>query len=137
MKKLFSVLIVLLILVGCGSSGSTDMMVSPKEATVLFENKEDFVLVMGTSTCSGCIIYKPRLQEVVNNKKDVKLVYVEMDTANKDHLLEFVEDTLQQTVTVTPTTYFIKGGVVEDSFVGDRSYGDLVKTLVQKGYISE
>ncbi len=137
MKKIVALIIVLLILVGCGSTGSNKLEVTPKEASALFENKEDFVLVMGSSSCSGCIVYKPRLQEVLNNKQGVKLVYVEMDTANKEHLVDFVENALQQTVTVTPTTYFVKGGVVEDSFVGDRSYTDLVNTLVRKGYISE
>lgn len=136
MKKVIALILIALVLVSCAPKAAK-LQYQPKEVTKLFEDKESFVLVMGSSTCSGCIVYKPRLTEVLNHKPEVKLVYIEMDLVNKADLVTFVEDVLKHEVSYTPTTYFVKEGVVTSFFVGDLSYADLLSKFTLEGFINE
>ncbi len=135
MKKLLALILIVLVIAGC-SPKAAKLEHTAKEAIKLFEDKEDFVLVLSVADCPACIAYRPTLEETLKSRKQAKVVLVDM-YYNKEDLKDLVENHIKQDIAATPTTFFIKNGVVDDFYVGDRPYTDFINTLKLKGYINE
>lgn len=138
MKKLLIILLLALTIAGCASPASDDVTyISSVQAKEKVENKESFFLVVGQSTCSGCIAYKPVLKEVLKNK-EAEIFYVETDTEaaksdqDQKNVIEFFEQTLGDRVDTTPTTIYINEGEIEHMEVGVMKYTKLVEWIESK-----
>ncbi len=80
-------------------------------------NKETFVLVIGSNTCSGCAEYKPDMDEVGKNN-DVKILYIDQNEISDSDLTKLSSKFV---ITATPTTIFIEDGVETNTY--DRIIG--------------
>lgn len=139
MKKLIlASIMLLLILAGCSSKDAGVTFIDITQLDEKISNNEDFVVILGQDTCKACLAYKPTLEEVVKNK-DVEIYYVQIvstwSIASKQAVIDYFEEDLGQTVQGTPTTYFIKNGVVEDSVLGEQQYLTILGLLETKGYV--
>lgn len=139
MKKLIlASIMLLLILAGCSSKDAGVTFIDITQLDEKISNNEDFVVILGQDTCIACLAYKPTLEEVVKNK-DVEIYYVQIvstwSIASKQAVIDYFEEDLGQTVQGTPTTYFIKDGVVEDSVLGEQQYLTILGLLETKGYV--
>lgn len=139
MKKLIlASIMLLLILAGCSSKDAGVTFIDITQLDEKISNNEDFVVILGQDTCTACLEYKPTLEEVVKNK-DVEIFYVQIvstwSIASKQAVIDYFEEDLGQTVQGTPTTYFIKDGVVEDSVLGEQQYLTILGLLETKGYV--
>lgn len=132
--------LLLMILAGCSAKTSDKKEMEQVYTTSIMQkmdNKETFFFVVASSTCSACIAYKPVLQEFVANK-DFNLLYVEVDTegskseADRANVLKLFEEYLDDTINLTPTTVFIKDGVLEDYIVGQMKYTELIAWVESK-----
>ena len=110
MKKITLFLMVLiLLLTGCSSNPLPEILLSGKigiQETVeidrktlelKLENKEDFVLLLSNPTCSGCINFKPLINEYVKTN-EVVIYRIEVNVTD---LIAY---------RYTPTVAIIKGG---------------------------
>lgn len=90
------------------------------------ENKESFVVLISQTTCSHCMSYKPKLEEVANEYK-LEIYYIDVD------LLSDTENTnLKSYINYdsTPITVFVKNG--EETSVATRINGDASKDKIEK-----
>ncbi|NLA78417.1 MAG: hypothetical protein GX845_02580, partial [Erysipelothrix sp.] len=108
MKKLVLILALLLMFVGCSNSAEGLPITSANEVQQQLDQDASLIVVIGQSTCSACLQYRPVLREVVTNY-DVKLAYVELDKDKAKDVNELVDRHLHE-ANSTPTTYVFKDG---------------------------
>ena len=90
------------------------------------ENKDSFVLLISQTTCTHCISYKPKLEEVANKHK-IYIYYIESNLLNDEERDKF---TSYINFSTTPATVFIKNG--EETTVANRINGDASKDKIEK-----
>ena len=90
------------------------------------ENKDSFVLLISQTTCTHCISYKPKLEEVANKYK-IDIYYIESNLLNDEERDKF---TSYISFSTTPATVFIKNG--EETTVANRINGDASKDKIEK-----
>lgn len=138
MKKILTIIAVFaltIVLTGCNKY-TTYTEVSYDELQTKLENKDTFVIVMGSSTCSACAHYKTTMEKVIKDYQ-VEVFYLGLDKLTEE------EDTKiysKFVVNSTPTTIFIKDGEETSTYnrlVGSRSYSDVVSSLKKHGIIGE
>ena len=122
MKKIISILALLVLaigIVGCSSSNT----VSPADIDKKIENKESFIVIASSDTCSACKTYKPIVEEFTKKVEDASLVEVVIDKAQEDEDLgNFV---LKYSITATPTTLFFKDGKLKTMVARVLTEGEL------------
>lgn len=133
MKKIFLALISFLLLTGCGRQY---IKINYNELETKLNNKENFVLVIGSATCSACELYEETMKEVMS-KNNIDIYFIDLDALNDSERSKVYT---KFAYTYTPTTVFIKNG--EDSgthnrFVGAVEYEEIIERLEKLGYIGE
>lgn len=97
----------------------------PYSLEELVANKKDFFLVIGTESCSFCQEYKKEtLNYYSESKMGVPLVEVDWFGISEEEQ-EAMKSTYGIEIEVTPTTYFFKDGVLEETREGVLSMDDL------------
>lgn len=144
MKRVLLVMVVgLLILTGCGKEdvkkGITYLEIEELETKL--DSDEAFVFVVGKDTCPACIVYKPVLDELVNNK-NIDIYYIEVidgvwSDEKKDQLMDLIKDSIGQEVVGTPTTYIVKNKKAVDVQIGFLEYGQLLDVLQVNDIVAE
>lgn len=130
MKKIF-IIICALFLVGCSNPKYTEL--SCDDLFTKLENKDTFVLVFGSDTCSACKSYEPTMQKVMKDKK-IEIFYVNIHNLSDEDYSRIYSKFV---VTSTPTTVFIKDGekLGIHTIVGAAKYEEVVASLEKLGYI--
>ncbi len=136
MKKVLLVvsLVMCVLLTGCGKNGYHEL--SYKELNAKLDNKDNFVLVIGSATCSNCVKYEKTMKKVINNKK-IEIFYVDIDKFSVDDLNAL---RVMYNFTGTPTTIFIKDGKEESVYNrigGAETYAKVIKSLKSNGFLGE
>ena len=116
---------------------------SPKYTEISYEqlieklnNKDTFVLLIGSDTCSACANYEITMKKVMKDTK-VEIFYVNLHTLSEENYSKVYSKFV---VNSTPTTIFIKDGEETTSYnriVGSADYNTVVDKLKKLGYIGE
>lgn len=136
MKKILCLILVMTVflLTGCKNKGYTEL--SYAEVLNKLENKDTFVIVFGSDTCSACANYEITMKNVIN-KNDVEIFYLNINALDKETYANMYSKFV---VTSTPTTVFIKEGketTTYDRIIGSADYKEVVKNLEKHGYIGD
>lgn len=137
MRKILCAIAILslVLLTGCKKyNGYTELSFS--ELQTKLENKDSFVLVIGSSTCSACSKYKETMKDVISDKQ-VEIFYLDLQLLSEE---EYAKIYSKYVIVSTPTTIFIKDGLetsTYDRITGAASYTDIVKNLEKHGFIGE
>ena len=138
-KKIILIMIALLLCVtGCGNDKekeSTYHEITFEQLNQKITNKEDFILLIGSSDCSACAAYKNALDAVIS-KYNVYVNYLDVKEL-KDEEKAAVLPYYYQT---TPTTVYFNDGIVSDThnrIVGAASFDDIVADFKTNGYIGK
>lgn len=141
MKKMLIILIVMVSLftVGC-TRGSIDE-ISFADYTKMVEQKDSFILFIGSKTCSHCAEYKITLEDVIK-KYNVHFKYLDVSQLSET---EYQELTDQIKFEGTPTTVFIEEGKDNSCKLfscddtkridGALKYDKIIEVLKNMGYI--
>ena len=122
-------------LTGCAKY-KTYTELSFSEFQTKLENKDSFVVVMGSSTCSACAMYKVTMEEVIR-KNQVEVFYLGLDVLSQEQYADIYSKFV---VEMTPTTIFIKNGLetsTYDRIVGAVSSSEVIKNLKKHGIMGE
>jgi len=120
-------------LTGCGNKITTYEEINYSDYTNLIESKEDFILYLGSASCSHCLNFKPTLEKIIKKYQlDVKYIDVYALT-EKEYAVLKNKTKLQG----TPTVVFIEDGVVQTSpkIVGAVEYSVALEKFKESGYI--
>lgn len=140
MKKFIVVISVFLLMVtGCGSKLTSYQEISFTELEKMLEKKEDFVLFIGSSECSHCQSYKPKLEAIIKVNQ-VKVYYIDISKLSIEE-----NEKLMETIpfTGTPYTVFFENGSLKEvgdnheiyTISGDRDIDYIEDVFKKNGYI--
>ncbi|MEG2321941.1 MAG: thioredoxin family protein [Bacilli bacterium] len=132
MKKILLGFITLLCITGC-SKLTTYTNLGYTDFETKINNKESFVLVIGSKTCSACSKYKTVMEDVIKDKQ-VEIFDIDLASLSEE---EYAKLYSKFVVTSTPTTIFIVDGqekTTYDRLIGAGSYSDIIKALNKYGY---
>jgi len=138
MKKILlalALLISVIGLTGC-SKYKTYTELSFDEFQNKLNNKDSFVIVMGSSTCSACAMYKKTMDEIIKDEQ-VEIFYLGLDKLDDTQYSKIYS---KYVVKSTPTTIFFENGEevsTYDRIVGSAGYSDVISKLKKYGVIGE
>ena len=138
MKKLVLVLLSCFMLVGC-TGLKTYEKISYKKLMSKLDNKESFILYIGSSNCGACADFKPTLEAVIK-KYQVKVYYIDSYKLSDEQYRE-----LNNVISYggsTPTVAFIKDGAEGENptynrIKGSRDQDYVIEKFKKNGYIEE
>ncbi len=133
MKKIL-IILSLLLLTGCKSKDYISL--SYADFNSKLDNKDSFVVIFGSDTCSACAKYKESMKKVMKDY-NVDIYYVNIANLSEEDYSKMYS---KYVITSTPTTIFIKDGLETSTY--DRinyaaSYSDIVSNLKKHGMIGE
>lgn len=134
MKKILIIIGLILITVGCSKGLTTYKEIDYNTYKEMIENKESFILFIGSSECSHCKDYEITLNEVIK-KYHVEVNYLNLLDLSDKQLNEFKS---QISFSGTPTTIFIENGEETSHYnriVGALDYDEIVDKFAENGYI--
>lgn len=136
MKKILVIMILMvsLLVSGCGNKLTTFEQVNYEKLESMVDNKESFVLFIGSTECPHCDLYKDTLNEVIK-KYQVKIYYIDIYGLSSEERSKL---TAIANYTGTPTTVFIENGEetsMYDRIDGNKPMSKVVEKLKKKGYI--
>ena len=137
MRKILYVLILvplLIIISGCGNKTYDE--ITYDDLNSMLEDKESFVLFIGSATCTHCDAYKVTINKVIEDY-DVDIKYIDISKLSHSEV-----SSLQAKFPFsgTPTTVFVEKGEEESTFnriEGEASYSEVVDALKENEYIKE
>lgn len=135
MKRLILILgcIMILFVTGCGKKITTYSEIDYDTYTTLIEQKNDFILYLGSATCSHCFNFKPTLEEIITEYQlDVK--YIDISKLSEKEYAVLKNKTKLQG---TPTVVFVEDGIVKTSpkIQGQVSKNVALEKFKESGYI--
>ncbi len=139
MKKYFLIfgLLMIFLITGCGSNKlSTYTEISYDEFNNMVDDKKTFPLVIGSSTCSACSVFKPTMESFIK-KYQVEVFYIDISKLSEDEANKLGSEINFKS---TPTTIFFKDGLQSSVYyriVGSESIGNVVKAYKNMGYIGD
>ena len=134
-KILICISILALLLVGCGKKGSY-VGISYSELETKLNNKESFVFVIGSDTCSACTHYEPTMKKVTKDE-GIDIFFINLNSLSEEENAKIYSKFV---VSSTPTTIFIKDGnetSTYDRIIGAADYAEVIKSLEKLGYVGE
>lgn len=143
MKKyvLIFMLVCTIFLSGCFGKLTSYSEISFNQLEKMIDSKKSFVLLIGSSDCSHCELYKSTIEKVIKDYQ-VKVYYIDitkLDDSEDSKLKNIVS------YSGTPTVAFIKKGREGDGktssqykrIVGNKTYSYTVKKFKSNGFIKE
>ena len=92
------------------------------------EDKESFILLISQTTCTHCMSYKPKLEEIANKHK-IEIYYIDVDLLS-DEDFDKLDSYLNFADAGTPVTLFVKNG--EETSAATRITGDASSEKIEK-----
>lgn len=131
--KILFVLPIVLLMAGCNKyTEYNEIDLNTFEKMV--NNKESFVLVVGSSTCSACSTYQVTMEQIITDYNlDIKYIDVSKLTEKESSKL----DAKTHYNYSTPVTVFFKNGNLDNSSTlrGSQNAKNVIKKLTKNGYI--
>lgn len=131
--KYLCIICMILLLSGCRSKITTYEQIDYNTYTEKKSQKEDYILYLGSSSCSHCQNFKPVLESIIEEYQ-LQIFYVDISTLTEKEYAVLKNDTKLQG---TPTVVFVEEGVVKTSpkIIGEVDYGTAVSKFEESGYI--
>lgn len=123
-----------LFLTGCSNKLTTYHEISYEEYTNMKSNGDTFPLVIGSSTCSACSLFKVTMDKFIKEYQ-VEVFYIDISKLSDDDLNLLKSDV---NFSSTPTTLFIKNGEhtsVYYRIVGSESISVVLNSYKKMGFI--
>ena len=138
MKKLIatiSIALAIITLTSCTSKETYDE-ISYNELTKITANKKDFILFIGSNTCTPCSSYKITINKIIK-KYNIDIKYIDISKLSEKEKSELQSNFV---FNGTPTTIFVTKGKEKDThnrINGNQKYSKVIEKLKENGYIKE
>lgn len=151
MKKIMIAfaLMLVLIITGCADDSSAPSNEEGEESSVNYvttqsvidkvESGDTYAFILGNNTCPACLAFKENLKDLEGYTFDYIDLLVEENMASAEELLSDVLEFDTEEGVMTPTTFFVKDGEIQDYVIGALSaedlmneYGDYIEELKEQ-----
>ena len=135
MKKILVLLGFVLLLTAC-TGPTTYQTINYRRLDTMLNDKESFVLVLGSATCPACSTYRRTMEEIIREHK-LMIYYVNVDDFTNAEMSRLAEIFDLGERWGTPTTLFVVDGqeVAEDRIRGAANKEAVISSLIKYGYI--
>ncbi len=127
----------LFLFTGCSNSKFTTYTeISYDDYVNMMDNGESFPLVIGSSTCSACSMFKGTMESFIS-KYQVNVRYLDISKLS-DEQFNLLKSEIN--FSSTPTTIFVENGKhtsVYYRIVGSENLSNVVKAYTKMGYLKE
>lgn len=132
MRRILLILVVtLMLMTGCFNKLKTYEEIDYIEFNKMVENKESFILYIGSSKCSHCEAYALTINRVITQHQ-VKVYYIDMAKEENEEFSDKIK------YEGTPTTVFITEGdekSIYNRIDGEQSYDKVIDMFKKNNYI--
>ncbi len=142
MKKIFLLLLIsLFVITGCNGKMTKYEEISYDDYIEMIENKDTFILFVGSNECSHCALYKDKVNQFISEYQ-VMIYYIDVNKFTPEQLSEFK---VQINFNSTPTTVFIEEGREKKDksgnsiyrISGNLDYDKVVEKIKKAGFIED
>lgn len=137
MRKVITVFFCILLVTivsGCSSKKTTYTTVSLDELNEKIDNKDSFVLTIGSSSCSHCANFQPKMETVIKVHQ-VEVFYIDVLKLKEKEYKDFLA---RLNFEGTPTTIFFKDGKetsMSNRIDGDKKIEVIEEKMKKAGFI--
>lgn len=135
MKKIIILILTSVFLFGITGCGKKDAFekISYEQYQVMRNEKQNFILYVGSKTCVRCDEFKPILNKVIRSY-DLDVVYLDVSELSEDEADSLFDEA---SLKGTPTILFIKEGNIDlfTRVIGAQTEENLIKKFKSAGYI--
>lgn len=134
MKKIvFLILIILL----CGCQNKQYTEINYDKLYKKMNSYDDYILLIGKDDCEACKSFEKVIEEIIKEHK-IKILYLNINSLDEEEKLlvtiKYYTDTGQ---IYTPVLLIIENGIVKQRQIGNKSYNETYKFLLDNGIMEE
>lgn len=137
MKKILIIIIsvcILPMLAGCLKRNTTYEVITYSQLQEMEKGEKTFPLVIGSSTCSACSMYKVTMEAFIK-KNNLLIYFIDLDELTDEEKEQLRVETNYES---TPTTVFYENGKLLPSYVnlvGSVDTETITKAFISRKYI--
>lgn len=134
-KVIIFCLCITFFIVGCNKNKEPYIEIDYNQLEEKINNKDSFILVIGSNQCTHCASYKLTMTDIVN-KYNIEIYYIDIYQLNDSELAKLNN---KFSFSGTPVTVFVEGGKEKDSqfnrIDGAKDYDYVIEKLKKNKYI--
>ena len=134
MKKIVFLILILLM---CGCQNKTYTEINYDKLYKKMNSYEDYILLIGKDNCQDCKTYEKVIEKIFEEKK-IKILYLNINLLNEEEKLLITSKYYTDRGQIyTPVLLIIENGVVKQRQIGNKSYDETFKFLLDNGIMEE
>lgn len=134
MKKIVFLIIILLL---CGCQNKTYTEINYDKLYKKMNSYDNYILFIGKDNCEACKSFKKVIEKLIKEHK-IKIFYLNVSSLNeKEKLLVTSKYYTDSGQIYTPVLLIIENGTVKQRQIGNKSYNETYKFLLNNGIMEE
>lgn len=134
MKKIVFLILILLM---CGCQNKTYTEINYDKLYKKMNSYEDYILLIGKDNCQACKTFEKVIEKIFEEQK-IKILYLNINLLNEEEKLLITSKYYTDRGQIyTPVLLIIENGVVKQRQIGNKSYDETFKFLLDNGIMEE
>ena len=134
MKKIVFLILMLLL---CGCQNKTYTEINYDKLYKKMNSYEDYILLIGKDNCEACKSFEKVIEKIVEEQK-IKILYLNINSLKEEEkLLITSKYYIDSGQIYTPVLLIIEKGIVKQRQIGNKSYDETIKFLLDNGIMEE
>ena len=134
MKKIVFLILMLLL---CGCQNKTYTEINYDKLYKKMNSYEDYILLIGKDNCEACKSFEKVIEKIAEEQK-IKILYLNINSLKEEEkLLITSKYYIDSGQIYTPVLLIIEKGIVKQRQIGNKSYDETIKFLLDNGIMEE
>ena len=134
MKKIVFLILMLLL---CGCQNKTYTEINYDKLYKKMNSYEDYILLIGKDNCGACKSFEKVIEKIAEEQK-IKILYLNINSLKEEEkLLITSKYYIDSGQIYTPVLLIIEKGIVKQRQIGNKSYDETIKFLLDNGIMEE
>ena len=134
MKKIVFLILMLLL---CGCQNKTYTEINYDKLYKKMNSYEDYILLIGKDNCGDCKSFEKVIEKIAEEQK-IKILYLNINLLKEEEKLLITSKYYTDSGQIyTPVLLIIEQGIVKQRQIGNKSYDETIKFLLDNGIMEE
>ena len=134
MKKIVFLILILFL---CGCQNKTYTEINYDKLYKKMNSYEDYILLIGKDNCEACKSFEKVIEKIVEEQK-IKILYLNINLLKEEEKLLITSKYYTDSGQIyTPVLLIIEQGIVKQRQIGNKSYDETIKFLLDNGIMEE